>query len=251
MISLAELCDYLDAYLEHAGVADYPHAWNGLQVRNGGTVSRLAVAVDASLPVISAAIEERADLLLVHHGLFWGGDPRLTGVQHARIAALMGNGVALYSSHLPLDLHAEVGNAAVLARRLGLTHLEPFGEHGGRHLGVRGVLEGEREELRALLEEVLDGEVKLIPGGPERVEHVGLVTGGGGSFTAAACAAGLDALITGEGAHHHAVEARERGLNLFLGGHYATETWGVRALAQHLEDRFGLPWSFIDSPSGL
>jgi dinuclear metal center YbgI/SA1388 family protein len=251
MTSLAEVSDYLDGYLEHGAIPDYPGAWNGLQVQNGGTVTRLAVAVDATLETIAAAAESRADLLLVHHGLFWSGDPRVIGVQHGRISSLLSAGIALYSSHLPLDLHPEVGNAAVLARRLGMGEIEPFGEYRGRWLGVRGVLPGTRDELQGLLEDALGGEVKVIPGGADRIRTVGVVTGGGGSFTGEAATAGLDALVTGEGAHHNAVEARERGLNLFLGGHYATETWGVRALAQHLEERFGLPWSFIESPSGL
>jgi dinuclear metal center YbgI/SA1388 family protein len=251
VIALAQLAAYLDDYLRHADVADYPQAWNGLQLQNNGSVSRVAVAVDATVRTATAAAAAGADLLLVHHGLFWSGDPRITGVQHARISPLLEAGIALYSSHLPLDLHPEVGNAAVLARSLGVGDPAPFGPHGGSHLGVRGVLEASREELQRRLAEALDGPVTVVPGGSGKIRTVGLVTGGGGSFAGAAADAGLDALITGEAAHHQAIEALERGLDLFLGGHYATETWGVRALAQHLEERFGLPWSFIDSPSGL
>jgi dinuclear metal center YbgI/SA1388 family protein len=248
---LAKLTDYLDTYLRVREVPDYPTALNGLQVENGGEVTRIAVAVDAAQATIEAAVAERADLLLVHHGLFWDGNQPLTGRRFRRVKPLLDAGIAVYAAHLPLDVHPEVGNNVVLARALGIEPQGSFGDYKGYPLGVWGEVELRREALAARLDELLGGRVKLVPGGPERVRRVGVITGGAGSMIGAARDAGLDAFVTGEGAHHNFFDAEEGGINLFLGGHYATETWGVRALAQHLEARFGLPWSWIDHPTGL
>lgn len=249
--SLEELVGYLDGYLEIGAVADYPNALNGLQVEGPGPIGKVAAAVDATAASVRAAVEAECDLLLVHHGLFWDGNRPVTGRRYRRLKALLDAGVAVYAAHLPLDAHPEVGNNAVLARELGVEVRGRFGAHEGTELGVWGELRLTREGLCARLDEVLGGRVRLIPGGPERVERVGVVTGGGGGFVGAAVAAGLDALVTGEGSHHTYFDATEGGLNLYYGGHYATETWGVRALAAHLEERFGLPWTFIDQPTGL
>lgn len=253
MMRLEELCAYLDDYLRTAEVPDYPGALNGLQVANAGEVTCLAVAVDAAQATVDAAVRAGADFLLVHHGLFWDGNQPVTGRRYRRLKALLDAGVAVYGAHLPLDVHPEVGNNAVLARELGLEPRGAFGDHKGWPLGVWGELERplSREALCARLDELLGGRVKMVPGGPERVRRVGVITGGAGSMVGEAAAAGLDAFVTGEGAHHNFFDAEEGGINLFLGGHYATETWGVRALARHLEERFGLPWSFLDHPTGL
>ena len=250
-MQLSELCGYLDTFLRITEVPDYPQAWNGLQVENSGQVDRIAVAVDAAQATINAAVRSGANLLLVHHGLFWDGDPRATGRRFRRIAALLQADIAVYSAHLPLDVHPEVGNSTVLARALGLEVEGSFGDYKGVLLGVWGSTEIGREALCARLDEVLGGRVKMVPGGPERIRRVGVVTGGAGNMIGAAIDAGLDAFITGEGAHHNFFDAMEGEINLFLGGHYATEVWGVRAVAQHLETKFGLPWEFIDHPTGL
>jgi dinuclear metal center YbgI/SA1388 family protein len=248
---LAKLTAYLDTYLRVREVPDYPSALNGLQVENGGEVTRIAVAVDAAQATIEAAVAERADLLLVHHGLFWDGNQPLTGRRFRRVKRLLDAGIAVYAAHLPLDVHPEVGNNAVLARALGMEPQGSFGDYQGYPLGVWGELELGREVLAARLDELLGGRIKLVPGGPEWVRRVGVITGGAGSMIGAAREAGLDAFVTGEGAHHNFFDAEEGGINLFLAGHYATETWGVRALAEHLETRFGLPWSWIHHPTGL
>lgn len=250
-MDLHDLTRYLDEYLQVAAVPDYSTALNGLQVENSGRVTRVAVAVDAVQATVEGAIHAGADLLLVHHGLFWDGNQPVTGRRYRRLSTLLTADVAVYAAHLPLDVHPEVGNNAVLARELGIEVQGRFGEYKGHPLGVWGTLDLRREALCARLDEILGVRVKLIPGGPERVKKVGVITGGAGGETAAARAAGLDAFITGEGAHHNFFDAEEGGLNLFLGGHYATETWGVRALARHLEERFDLPWTFIDHPTGL
>jgi dinuclear metal center YbgI/SA1388 family protein len=248
---LAELTAYLDGYLSIGEVPDFGGAVNGLQVQNSGEVTRVAAAVDAVQATIDAAAREGADLLLVHHGLFWDGNQPVTGRRYRRVRALLDADVALYSAHLPLDVHPEVGNNAVLARELGVEIEGPLGEYKGRPIGVWGRLELSREALAARLDQTLGCRIKVVAGGPERVRRVGVVTGGAGDQLSAARALGLDAFITGEGAHHHYFDAEEGGINLYLGGHYATEVWGVRALARHIEERFGLPWSFIDHPTGL
>jgi dinuclear metal center YbgI/SA1388 family protein len=245
------LCGYLDEYLNTAAVADSRAAWNGLQVANSGTVARVAAAVDASLDVIEEAARRRCDLLIVHHGLFWDGGVPITGRRYRRLRVLLQQDIAVYSAHLPLDVHPEVGNNAVLARELGIEADGTLGRHEGVELGVTGSLEIGREALTARLEALLGGRVRLIPGGGEAIRRVGVVTGGAGGMIGAAAAAGVDAFITGEGAHHTYFDAMEGGINVYYAGHYATETWGVRALAAHLEAKFGVPWEFIDRPTGL
>jgi len=248
---LDDLVTYLDEYLRVREVPDSRLALNGLQVENAGEVTRVAAAVDASEAAIREAVGRGCDLLLVHHGLFWDGHQPLTGRRYRKVKRLMDAGVAVYSAHIPLDLHPEVGNNVVLARELGIRIEGRFGDYEGVELGVWGELELKREALAARLDEVLGVRVKIMPGGPEVVRRVGVITGQGGSMIGAAIAAGLDAYITGEGAHHTYFDAMEGGINVFYGGHYATEVWGVRALAAHLEERFGLPWEFIDLPTGL
>lgn len=250
-MNLTELCRYLDTYLRLSEVPDYPPAVNGLQVENSGEVERVAVAVDAAQATIDEAARRGAQLLLVHHGLFWDGPVPIIGRRYQRLQALFAADLAVYSAHLPLDAHAEVGNSAVLARNLGVQVEGGFGEYKGITVGVWGTLELRREELHERLSARLGGPVQLVPGGPERIRRVGVVTGAAGDMTRAAAEAGLDAFVTGEAAHHNFFDAEEGGINLFLGGHYATEVWGVRALAAHLEERFGLPWSFVDHPTGL
>jgi dinuclear metal center YbgI/SA1388 family protein len=249
--STDELVAYLDGFLDTAGIGDDRRALNGLQVANPGRVTRVAAAVDASIAVIEESVRLGCDLLLVHHGLFWDGMRAVTGRRYARLKPLLRAGTAVYSSHLPLDVHEEVGNSAVLARELGIRLTGRFGTHEGVEVGWRGELEIRREALAARLDETLGGRIHMIPGGPERIRTVGVITGGGGSLINAAIESELDAYITGEGAHHTYFDAMEGGINVYYGGHYATETWGVRALAAHIEAKFGLPWHFIDRPTGL
>lgn len=251
MAELREVVDYLDQYLRVPEVPDSSSALNGLQVASGRGVTRVAAAVDASEASIREAVSRDCDFLLVHHGLFWDGNQPVTGRRYRRLKALMDADVALYSAHLPLDVHPEVGNNALLAAALGVEARGRFGEYKGMEVGVWGELSLSREALCARLDDLLDVRVKMIPGGPERVRKVGVVTGSGGSFIQDARRAGLDALVTGEGNHHTYFDATEGGLTLYYGGHYATETFGVRALAAHLEERFGVASTFIDQPTGL
>lgn len=251
-MKLAELVRYLDEFLATRDIADSELALNGLQVDGGEEVESIAVAVDACQAVIDDAANRRANLLIVHHGLFWDGLQPVTGRTHRRLGALLRNGIALYSSHLPLDRHAEVGNNAQLARLLGMDVSGWWGEYQGAPIGVWGELRMGRDELRSRLGAALGTTAPmLMPFGPEATGRVGIVTGAGGSMIAEARAAGLDTFITGEAKHHAFFDAEELGLNVFLAGHYATETLGVKALGAHLAERFRLPWTFIDHPTGL
>jgi dinuclear metal center YbgI/SA1388 family protein len=263
LMQLESLLQYLEGYLGVSSHPDYPTALNGLQVEGGRDVRRLGVAVDASVASIEAAVERGVDAMIVHHGLFWDGLQPLTGRHLARIKPLIESGTSLYSCHLPLDSHAEVGNCAVLARAIGVEPTERFASYHGVPIGWWGRLP-EPLDVGALEERVHEAvsvtggaaagsaaAVHTIAGGPERIERVGVVTGGGASFVRDAAALGLDAFVTGEGPHHTHFDAIELGIHVLLAGHYATETFGVKALAAHLEDRFGLEWTFIDQPTGL
>lgn len=257
----AELAAYLDEYLKIREIPDEPNAVNGLQVENRGRITRIVAAVDASERTIAGAADPKAGagaaLLLVHHGLFWDGNVAVSGRRYRRLRALLDADSALYSAHIPLDVHPEVGNNVVLAERLGMTVEGWFGGYRGIELGVWGRAPHglvQREALAAELSRVLEGAggaIRLIAGGPERIGRIGIITGGAGNMIAAARDAGLDTFITGEGAHHTYFDATEGGVNVFYAGHYATETLGVQALASHLADRFDLPWEFHDHPTGL
>lgn len=252
-MQLESLLQYVDEYLSVKEHPDYPTALNGLQVAGPDRVSLVTTAVDASAASISEAVTRGADLLIVHHGLFWGGLRPITGPLFQRVSTLIQAGTALYSCHLPLDAHPEVGNAALLGRALGLTLDGRFAAFDGAEIGWHGSLPEPMDlsALVALTQSAVGGAVHSIPGGPDRVERVGVVTGGGASFIAEAAELGLDALVTGEGPHHAHFDAMELGVHALFAGHYATETFGVRALGDHLAERFGLSCEFIDQPTGL
>ena len=169
-MQLADLVTYLDAYLRVRDVPDAPHALNGLQVANSGDVARIAAAVDLCEATVRMAAEQGADLLLVHHGLFWGGLKPLTGPAYRRVAGLLQKNIALYSAHLPLDLHPDVGNNAVLARQLGVTVRGGFGEEYGVQIGVWGELDAPRGALQQKLAAALGAPPRVMPFGPERVQ---------------------------------------------------------------------------------
>jgi dinuclear metal center YbgI/SA1388 family protein len=249
--SLQKIVAYADRLLKIAEFTDYPGAVNGLQVQNSGRITKIAAAVDASLTTIRMAIEEGANLLVVHHGLFWSPSHPWTDRRYELIRTLIEADVAVYSSHLPLDAHPALGNNILLARALGIREVKPFFFEKGRHLGVRGNLKIGRAELQHRLEKATGAKAKLLPGGSEKSQRIGIVTGGAGAEMKIAAAEGVDTFITGEGPHWTYALAEDLGLNVIYGGHYATETFGVKALAAHLSKKFGVPWSFIDYPTGL
>lgn len=234
-----------------AEVKDYDGAVNGLQVENRGQVSRIAAAVDATHATVRMAIEQGVDLLIVHHGLFWAPSHPWTGKRYQLIRALVENNLAVYSSHLPLDLHPTLGNNAQLAAALGLRKTEPFFKQDGQALGIQAEVKMPRDRLESKLSTVLGGTVRLLPGGPETCRRIGIVTGGAGNKLKVAADEGVDTFITGEGPHWTYGMAEEVGINVLYGGHYATETFGVKALAKYLSGKFKVPWVFIDRPTGL
>lgn len=251
MSPLATATAYLDRYLRTAEVTDYPGAWNGLQIENSGAVTKIGAAVDACEAVISRAVEQGITLLLVHHGLFWGGVQPLTGAVRRKVKTALDGDLAIYSSHLPLDLHPVVGNNVLLAQALGFKKCQPFFLAKGQHLGVQTRAAFSLDEIARRLERVLGCAPHLAPGGPGKTARIGIVTGGAGGEVARAAAEGVDTFITGEGPHHSYTLAEELGVNVFYGGHYATEIFGVRALAEHLAKKLRVSWEFIDHPTGL
>lgn len=252
MAELSEVVEYLDRYLRIGEISDYPGAWNGLQVESRSPVERVAVAVDACLETIRRAAGSGAQLLLVHHGLFWSEALPVTGRSYRRLRELFAADLALYSVHLPLDVHPEVGNNVLLAQALGLLVEGRFGrQEGVEGLGVWAACDLSREELAGRLGGACGSEVRTIPGGPSHVRRVGVVTGAATSLLPQAHAEGLDTLVTGEGPHHSFHDAEELGINLLFGGHYATEIFGVRALADRLAEEFGVETEFVDYPTGL
>jgi len=242
-----DLAAHLDQLLRVAEIKDYPGAVNGLQVENAGNVTQVAVAVDACEAVIKMAMEQGATLLIVHHGLFWNGAAPITGATYRKLRLAMSNDLAIYSVHLPLDAHPALGNNALLSDALGLGPARtPFMD-----IGWQFEIDLPRAALREKLSGVVGGPVHLAPGGPETIRRIGVVTGGAGGEIAKAAAAGVDTFITGEGPHWSYTAAEELEVNLFYAGHYATETFGVKALGAYLEKNFGLPWQFLDHPTGL
>ncbi len=251
MASLQEITAFLDAELRIGEIPDYPGAVNGLQLENGGAVTKVAAAVDASLPVVEAAVAAGADLLVVHHGMFWQGAQPLTRAFYRKIKAAMDGGLAIYSAHLPLDVHPELGNNALLAKAIGFDTDGTFLDWKGSRLGLTATVELPREDLVARVAAAVGGPVHLCPGGPEVIRKIGIITGGAGSEVAICTTSGLDTFITGEGPHWSYPLAEELGVNLLYAGHYATETFGVKALASRLGRDFGLETVFIDRPTGL
>lgn len=251
MPALHEMVRFVDRYLRLTEIEDYANALNGLQIENSGEVTKIGAAVDASTRTIQMAIESGIDLLVVHHGLFWPGLRAVTGPLYRTLKLAIEHNLALYSAHLPLDLHPKIGNNALLAAALGLGSTEPFLEMKGAPIGRVATANLTRTELISRLEESLGGAVRCIGTGPMETKRIGIVTGGAGGEIYAAAREGIDSYITGEAPHWTAVAAEELGINLFLGGHYATETFGVKALAAELAEKFALPWEFLDHPTGL
>ncbi len=254
-MDLSEYVRRLDDRLDTDAYADVDASANGLQVGPAdGSVGSVAFAVDAAAATIEAAADAGADVLVVHHGLSWGGIERVTGRPYDRIAALIENDIALYVSHLPLDGHQSLGNAAGVADALDLLDRDPFGEHGPVTIGTIGDA-AEPRSADAIREELdaFDGNedgTRVIDFGPDRIERVAIVTGSGVDWLDEAVTAGADALVTGEGKQRGYHDAREAGLTVFLAGHYATETFGVRSL-QSLTDEWGIETTYVSHPTGL
>jgi len=249
--SLAAIVKHCDQLLQTADIGDYDGAVNGLQVENSGKITRIAATVDASLATVKLAIKAKANLLIVHHGLFWSPAHPWTGRKYELIRLLVQNDLAVYSSHLPLDAHPKLGNNAQLCAALGLRKLRPFFETHGQTIGLQCATSLSRDELASRLARAIGSRPLVIPGGPKVCRRIGVVTGGAGGDLKLAAAEGVDTFITGEAPHWTYALAEELGMNVLYGGHYATETFGVKALAAHLSQKFRVPYTFLDHPTGL
>jgi dinuclear metal center YbgI/SA1388 family protein len=252
-----DLAAAADALLRCRETPDYAPALNGLQVGNRAPIQRVAAAVDCSLRTIHGAIDAGANLLVVHHGLFWGGLQPLTGAHLERVRLLLTHDVALYAAHLPLDAHETMGNSLLLAQTLGLTPQEGFARYQTIFCGVQGTADLETASLVAACDRFAAAHggravASAITAG-RRTRRWGIVTGAGinADTMREAQDLGLDTVITGEGPHWSAVDAEEKGLVIIYAGHYATETLGVQALAAWMAERCGVPWSFVAAPTGL
>jgi dinuclear metal center YbgI/SA1388 family protein len=247
-----ELVAYLDFYLQVKTIEDSSN--NGLQVEGAEQVTCLAFAVDASLAGFEGAQAAGAQMLIAHHGLFWSKPVMLTGIHRRRLQVLLDADLSLYAAHLPLDFHEKVGNNATLARWLSMDEIAPFGDHKGYPAGIAGRLPSARSLDQFVTEvETLLGEpvIQVWPFGLKRIETVAIVSGGAGFLVGQAAKAGVDVYLTGEVSHNVYHEARELGLNVVYGGHYATETAGLGALAEHLSERFDLETVLLDLPTGV
>lgn len=256
MADLSAVVRYLDDELRTLEVPDSEPALNGLQLANRGSVSRIAAAVDFSLNTVSAAVQERAQLLLVHHGMFWR-QQRLVGAAHERLRLAVTADLAVYSSHIPLDLHPTLGNNCLLAKELRLTADCTFGRYKGVEIGVSGTAD---VATMALLERAREFSARFDTvavstpfDASRKTRRWAIVTGAGASPDTLdeARERGVDTLIVGEGPHHTAVQAVEDGIVVVYAGHYATETLGVRALAEAVSAKFDVPWVFVNAPTGL
>jgi len=258
MPTLHVIADHLDRLLRTPEIPDYPPALNGVQLENRGEIVKVAAAVDFSRRAVEGTIACGANLLLVHHGMFWGGLKPISGQSYDRIAPLVRHDIAVYASHLPLDAHPELGNNVLLARELGLEPTGGFARYQTIDIGVRGAAaeiptDGLIERARAIAQRH-GGDVIATPSAKSRTtKRWAVCTGAGADANTIreALHGGIDTLIVGEGPHYTAVDAADAGLTIIYMGHYATETFGVRALAAHLSDTFALPWEFIEAPTGL
>ena len=246
-----ELVSFLNEYLQ---ISAYPDkSSNGLQVEGKPEVERVAFAVDTTLRTIKRAAEAKADMLVVHHGMIWGGLGYITGIHYKRLKALLENGINLYVAHLPLDAHPEVGNNVELLRLLGLEAKGPFGEYKGVPVGFWGEFEEPQpiEKVAQIIAEKLDTTVRTYEFGKRDIKTVGAVSGAGAFALEEAWRRGIDLLVTGEFTHSDYLTAVDLPQSVLVAGHYKTETLGVRALMKVVKEKFGLEVFFIDEPTGL
>ena len=254
---LSAIVPWLDELLQTDATPDYPGAMNGLQLDHAGPVRHVAAAVDASLRAVEHAVECGANLLIVHHGLFWAGAQPIRGPVHRKLKLLMDNDIAVYSSHLPLDRHADIGNNVLLARALDLTPSSTWYAYKGVPIGVVATITATTRDLAERVRAFSathDHHAVITPHDAQRRSRTIAICSGGGASTESlreARSIGADTLIVGEGPHHTAVDAEESGVVVMYAGHYATETLGVQALASAIGARWNVPWSFLPAPTGL
>lgn len=250
-LKLQALVDYCDRRTRRDAYKDAPGAMNGLQVANDGRVTKIGAAVDAGVVPFREAVAAGVDFLIVHHGLYWEMPRPLTGAAYERVATLVQGNCALYSSHLPLDGHPQLGNNALLARQLGLKPSKPFLIRDGEPIGCLAGAGGlKRSALRKKLESHYP-RVTAIECGSATPRVIAFCSGSGNSAVPELARSGVDTLVTGELREEWFNTAQELGLNLYLCGHYATEVHGVKALAAELAKKFRVPWTFIGTENPL
>lgn len=252
MGQLTDIVAFCDERIRRREIKDFEGAENGLQVENGGTVKKVGAAVDAGLATFDAAIREEVDFLICHHGLFWNAPIPLTGPSYTKVKLALENNLAVYGAHLPLDCHPEIGNNALLAEALGLSRIDTFLPYQGNDMAtVAAGPEGGRAELANRLQALFPDTYQAIEYGSDQPGQVAILTGSGQSAVPHLRNQGIDTLITGELRQHHFNMAQEQALNLYPCGHYATEVFGVKALAAEVAARFNLDWVFLDQPCPL
>lgn len=246
-----ELVRYLD---EKLGIQDMDDvSVNGLQVEGTTDVNKIALITDAALSLFQKAQQEGCDMVIAHHGIVWGGIKRITGPVYRQIKTLINNDINLYAAHLPLDAHPTLGNNAQLAQLANLLDITPFGNYHGANIGVSGRLAHPVSigQLAKTWQNAIGGTPVTLPFGAARIQSVGIVSGGGSSALNEAIDNGLDCFVTGEGRHENHHTALEAGINMILLGHYHSETVGVKAVGNDLEEQFGIETIFIDEPTIL
>jgi len=248
-LRLSEIVEYLDTYLMVPHIPD--SSLNGLQVETDRDISKIAMAVDATLETFQQAKEHKAELVIAHHGLFWDKAP-IRGPLYRRVRYLIENRIGLYAAHLPLDMHKEVGNNAELAGILGMTNPVPFLRYKGSLIGLIGEIETmDIHEVVKLLENRIGGDIRVFPMGNRKITKVAICSGYGGPDLNQAIEKGADLYLTGETSHEAVALAEDAGINIVFAGHYATETLGPKALGKHIEATLGLPTVFISASTGL
>ena len=252
MTPLDDIATLLDTTLRVAEIHDAPVALNGLQVENNGCVTKVALAVDGSQRTIEDAIAAGADLLILHHGIFWSGLRPLTGWWKAKVQTALNANLAIYAAHLPLDLHPELGNNAGIARGLGLTDITPEIDYHGTTIGLAGTYHGTVGQLRDAYAALTGAQVTGVIHNPSApAGRVVVCSGGAGEEIYQVQEKGYSTYLTGEENHWVSNAARDMGVNMLFAGHYATETFGVKSLGALLQQKFGLPTVFIDNPTGM
>jgi dinuclear metal center YbgI/SA1388 family protein len=252
MSKRTDVVEFLDDFLDINAIND--HSMNGLQVQGASDITRVALATDAALVTYRKAIELGCQMLVVHHGFIWGGINYITGRDYEHVATLIKNDLNLYAAHLPLDIHPEVGNNAVLAQIADLKEIEPFGNYHGNLIGLKGEFEHALtvNNLEKLWQKKLGSSTRTLTFGPAEIKTVAIVSGGGSSCLKEAIDAGIDCMVTGEGPHERYHMAKEGRINLMYIGHYKSEITGVMALGKVLEEEFDdIETVFIDEPTGF
>ncbi len=247
MVELNEAIDFCDRRVRLDEIPDFPGAHNGLQLENNGEVTKLGASVDAGLVPFRLAIEKKIDLLICHHGIFWTPPLPLTGSNYEKIKLCMDSNLAIYGCHLPLDCHPEIGNNTILAEKLGLEPSGSFLPYEGVDVGLLTTSSYDRQELRERLNDLFPNGYQAMEYGTGKPEKIAILTGSGQSAVDKILDSGADTLITGELKQHHFNIAQEQELNLYACGHYATERFGVDALAKEVARKFDLPYEFVET----